>query len=158
VVFVVLIERVNKNEQIRDVFAITFKNDMRVILWTFIALISSWIFRLANKQILNGRNKTILLIWLLRIRLDLRLNLRLFLRLDLRLGLRLRNAYSGYGRVFLWYLCLWKRWSVLQIEAVNFPNPMVCVRNVLLSPSGVSKAGVCISPKHFVCKLILNLV
>ena len=103
-VIVVLIERVNKNEQIRDVFAIAFKNDMRVILWTLFALISSWISRLAHKQILNGRQKTILLNWLQRIRLNLRLNPRLLIRLDLRLELRLRHAYSGYGRVLLWYL------------------------------------------------------
>ena len=99
-VIVVLIERVNKNEQIRNVFAIAFKNDMRVILWTLFTLISSWIFRLAHKKILKGRYKTILLNWLLRIRLDLRLNPRLLIRLELRL----RHAYSGYGRILLWYL------------------------------------------------------
>ena len=103
------------------------------------------ILRLAYKEILYGRNKTTLL-RLLRLRLDLildlrlnqRLDLGLFLRLDLRLGLRLHRADSGYGRVFLWYLCLWKRWSVLQIETVNFPNSMVLVSDVLLTPSGVS--------------------
>ena len=138
---------------------------MRVILCTLLARISSLILRLAYKHILTGRNKTTLL-RLLRLRLDLildlrlnqRLDLGLFLRLDLRLGLRLHRADSGYGRVFLWYLCLWKRWSVLQIETVNFPNSLVLVSDVLLTPSGVSEAGVCIGPKHFVCKLGLHLV
>jgi hypothetical protein len=83
--------------------------------------------------------------------------LRLVLRLNLRLELR-RHANSGYGLVFYWYLFRWKRWSIFQIEAVNFPNSMVLVRFVSLSPSGVRKAGVRIGPKHFVCKIILHLV
>ncbi len=123
---------------------IAFKHDVRVIFWTLSTWICSLILWLACKEILDCRKKTVLLIGLLG--------------LKLWLGLLLSYAYIGDRRVLLWNLCLWKRWSILQIEAEDFPNPMVRVCDILLSPSRVRETRICVGPKYFVCKLSLHLI
>ena len=128
---IVLIKLVDKTNQRRNVLTITFEHDMGVIF-------CSLILRLACEKISQAVYETISLI--------------------LPLRLRLCHAESGYGCVLWWYLFFWKRWSVLQIKAEDLPNPMVLVCDVLLSPSGVSKAGVCIFAKHFVIKPVLSFV
>ena len=122
----------DKTNQRRNVLTITFEHDMRV------NLCRSLILRLACEKISQAFYESISLIVLLR--------------------LRLCHAESGYGRVLCWYLFFCKRWSVLQIEAEDFPNPMVLVCDVLLSPSGVCETSIRIGPKHFVCKLVLHSI
>jgi len=58
VVIIVLIELVDKTNQIHDVLAIAFKHDMRVIF-------GSLILWLACKQIFDGRKETVILVGLL---------------------------------------------------------------------------------------------
>jgi hypothetical protein len=136
--FIVVIKLVDKTNQKRNVLTITFEHDMRVILWSYFACIRSLILWLACEKISHAIYESSSLILLL--------------------GLSLCHTESGYGCVLWWYLFLWKRWSVLQIEAEDFPNPMVLVYDVLLSPSGVFEASVCICAKHFVIKSVLPFV
>ena len=128
---IVVIKLVDKTNQRRNVLTITFEHDMGAILCSFS-------LRLACEKISQAVCETISLI--------------------LPLKLRFFHAESGYGRVLCWYLFFCKRWSVLQIEAEDFPNPTVLVCDVLLSPSGVVKAGICIFAKHFVIKPVFIFV
>jgi hypothetical protein len=57
VIIVVLIERIDKNDQILDVLRITLQHNMRVILWTLFAWISIWIFGLLTNRFFMADNK-----------------------------------------------------------------------------------------------------
>ena len=140
-VIIVLIELIYKTNKVCDVLTIASKHDMRVIFMSLptrlaIKIDLHLIRSLSFHQILYSLHDTILL----------------FLRN------RLFKTDFWNWNVLLRNLLFWKRRSVLQIEPENFPNSLVFVCNVLLSPRWINEACVWISPEYFVCKPVLLLI
>ena len=61
---------------------------------------------------------------------------------------------AANGSILWWNLLLTERWSILQIEAINFAHSVLRVSDVQLGPSGIAEACVGIFSDDFVVVIV----
>jgi hypothetical protein len=64
---------------------------------------------------------------------------------------------AANGGILWWNLLLTERWSILQIEAVDFAHSILRVSDVRLGPSGIAKACIGIFSDDSVVHAVLYL-